>query len=98
MKMLFYGALSNVVWASVLAVAAILVVRFVRRPALAHSLWIIVLLKLIVPGCFALPRLSPGEARPLGRTILANDREPLVPSDTVSRVETPSAPTLLESL
>jgi beta-lactamase regulating signal transducer with metallopeptidase domain/tetratricopeptide (TPR) repeat protein len=98
MRTLFYGALSNVAWASILAIAAALVVRFVRRPALAHSLWIVVLLKLVVPGCFALPSLSLGESRPLGRTILANDREPIVLSDSASRVEPPVTPTPLETL
>src|SRR5258708_1765475 len=93
MRILFYGALSNVAWATVLAVAAGLVVRFVRRPALAHSLWILVLLKLIVPGCFALPNLVLAESRPLESQLPANGGGPLGESD----LATTAAPTPLET-
>ena len=41
--------------ASVLALAAAVVCRFCRKPALAHALWLLVLLKLIVPPLWKVP-------------------------------------------
>src|SRR6516225_10513342 len=41
--------LSNAVMACVLALLAAGVTYFVRRPALAHGLWLLVLLKLVTP-------------------------------------------------
>ena len=42
-------AVANLAVATVLAVLAVLAGRFSRRPALVHSLWLLVLLKLITP-------------------------------------------------
>ena len=42
-------AVANLAMASGLAVLAVLAGRFSRRPALVHSLWLLVLLKLITP-------------------------------------------------
>ena len=47
--------LSNAVTALALALAAMVVTRFVRRPAIAQSLWILVLVKLISPAVVELP-------------------------------------------
>jgi beta-lactamase regulating signal transducer with metallopeptidase domain len=44
--------LSNALMASVLALAAFAVSRLWRRPALAHALWLLVLIKLITPPLF----------------------------------------------
>jgi beta-lactamase regulating signal transducer with metallopeptidase domain len=41
--------LSNAVAATVLAIAVVIVSRIVRRPALTHALWLLVLVKLITP-------------------------------------------------
>jgi beta-lactamase regulating signal transducer with metallopeptidase domain len=41
--------LANALFACVLALAAVLAGRFSRRPALVHSLWLLVLLKLVTP-------------------------------------------------
>src|SRR5258708_24772257 len=41
--------------ASVLALAAAVVCRFCRKPAVAHALWLLVLLKLIVPPLWKVP-------------------------------------------
>ncbi len=49
MPPLLQVALSNAVMASVLALVAAAVTHFVRRPALAHGLWLLVLLKLLTP-------------------------------------------------
>jgi beta-lactamase regulating signal transducer with metallopeptidase domain len=46
---LLHLGLSNALVASVLAVGAAAAGRFVRRPALIHSLWLLVLLKLLTP-------------------------------------------------
>lgn len=44
--------LANAVCAAALAVPAYLVGRYARRPALAHALWLLVLLKLVTPPVF----------------------------------------------
>src|SRR6266481_9610721 len=49
MPPLLQVALSNAVMASLLALLAAAVTYFVRRPALAHGLWLLVLLKLLTP-------------------------------------------------
>jgi len=52
---------SNLLLASLLALAACFVQRWLRRPALAHVLWILVLVKLITPPLLNLPLAgSPG--------------------------------------
>ena len=48
-------ALANLVVASLLAALATLAGRFWRRPALVHSLWLLVLLKLVTPPLVPLP-------------------------------------------
>ena len=55
MSTLLALALANAACAAVLAVPAYLVSRYTRRPALAHALWLLVLLKLITP-----PLIRPG--------------------------------------
>lgn len=82
--------LANAVCAAFLAVPAYLVSRYGRRPALAHALWLLVLLKLITPpvvrpGLAWLPaarEASPVRALPSMRVV-----EPVVfvqaPVDTV---------------
>jgi beta-lactamase regulating signal transducer with metallopeptidase domain len=47
--------LSNVLLALVLAVAASFVQRRLRRPALAHVLWVLVLVKLVTPPLVSVP-------------------------------------------
>jgi bla regulator protein BlaR1 len=49
MEWLVQTLLSNAVVATILAVAAALLGRTCRRPALTHSLWLVVMLKLITP-------------------------------------------------
>ncbi len=48
-------ALSNAIVASLLAVFAFAVGRMCRRPALTHSLWLLVLLKLLTPPIIQIP-------------------------------------------
>src|SRR5208337_5618195 len=52
--------LSNAVAAIVLALLAACAGRMFRRPALAHALWLLVLLKLITPPLVPLPITWPG--------------------------------------
>jgi beta-lactamase regulating signal transducer with metallopeptidase domain len=58
---LLHIGLSNALLATALALPAALVSRFCQRPALAHGLWLLVLLKLFTPPLFSVPvlRLSP---------------------------------------
>jgi beta-lactamase regulating signal transducer with metallopeptidase domain len=58
-EMLLQVGLSNALVASVLAAGVACVSRYVRRPALVHSLWLLVLLKLITPPLWSVPVLSP---------------------------------------
>src|SRR5262249_7470552 len=47
--------LSNALLAGSLALVALVVGRFSRRPALVHCLWVLVLLKLVTPPVVSLP-------------------------------------------
>ena len=49
MSNLFEMLMSNLVVSSVLAVVVVVISRWIRRPAVTHCLWLIVLLKLITP-------------------------------------------------
>ena len=51
-------ALSNAAVATLLALLAFAVGRMCRRPALTHSLWLIVLLKLVTPPIIEFPIAS----------------------------------------
>jgi WD40 repeat protein/beta-lactamase regulating signal transducer with metallopeptidase domain len=55
MNSLVVMALSNVVVAALMAAAIITIGRVCRRPALIHSLWLLVLLKLITPPVVEVP-------------------------------------------
>src|SRR2546421_4211955 len=55
MNDLLHVALSNAVAATALAVVAAVTSRLCRRPALTHSLWLLVLLKLVTPPLVTLP-------------------------------------------
>ena len=60
MDTLLHAGLSNALMAAVLALPAAAVARLGRRPALAHALWLLVLLKLITPPLIPIPILWPG--------------------------------------
>jgi WD40 repeat protein/beta-lactamase regulating signal transducer with metallopeptidase domain len=53
--------LLNASMAAVLALAALAARRWSRRPALAHALWVLVLLKLLTPPMVPVPILAPEE-------------------------------------
>ena len=55
MQALIEIGLSNIAMAAALAVVAVVAGRTFRRPALTHSLWLLVLIKLITPPLFFVP-------------------------------------------
>lgn len=55
MATLVEAGLANALVAGVLALVALLVGAFSRRPALIHALWLLVLIKLVTPPLFRLP-------------------------------------------
>ncbi|HEV3142819.1 MAG TPA: M56 family metallopeptidase [Gemmataceae bacterium] len=57
MDWLLHVGLSNAVLAALLAGVVWVVTRKLRRPAVAHSLWLLVLLKLVTPPFMSLPVL-----------------------------------------
>jgi bla regulator protein blaR1 len=65
MHMFLEVGLGNAVAAAALALVAAAVARLSRRPALAHALWLLVLLKLVTPPLLPLPvSWSPAADRP----------------------------------
>ena len=72
MESLVHGMLSNAVAAAILALAVGALSRLCRRPALIHSLWLVVLLKLVtppvVPVTLPAPLLTYTQKLTMGRT------------------------------
>src|SRR5262245_66444680 len=95
MTLLLQICLANVAVASLLALVAFGVGKVCRRPALVHSLWLLVLLKLVTPPLFWLPVAWPatpepaapstGDAATASQVVVVN--EP-VAADTVAWGET----------
>src|SRR5262245_65871707 len=50
----------NAAMATVLALVVAIVARFARRPAVAHALWTLVLLRLVMPPIWNVPIKIPG--------------------------------------
>jgi bla regulator protein blaR1 len=69
-------ALSNALAAGILALAAGAVGRCCRRPALVHSLWLLVLLKLLTPPLVTVPLPWPAAPEP----VLAPEPAPETPA------------------
>jgi len=82
--------LSNAVAAIVLALLAACAGRMFRRPALAHALWLLVLLKLITPPLVPLPITWPGP----GEIAASAPALPAQPAEETERI-VPSAPEAL---
>jgi beta-lactamase regulating signal transducer with metallopeptidase domain len=82
--------LGNAVAATLLALAAVAVGRLVRRPALAHGLWLLVLLKLLTPPLWQVPLPWPeGDGPPPAAAELPP--APLF-ADTTTATAAPGAP------
>lgn len=77
MDSFLYLGLSNALMATALALPAALVGRFCRRPALAHGLWLLVILKLLTPPLVRVPVLwlSPPALRTPSTAALATVRD-----------------------
>lgn len=58
MATLLYVGLLNAAFVTVMAAVVFLVTRLCRRPALAHGLWLLVLVKLLAPPLFMVPMPS----------------------------------------
>jgi beta-lactamase regulating signal transducer with metallopeptidase domain len=82
--------LSNAVTALALAVVAMVVTCFVRRPAVAHALWILVLVKLISPAAVELPLRLAG--RPLFALQASKENTLETTDDGTSRLGEPRPP------
>ncbi|QEL19718.1 M56 family metallopeptidase [Limnoglobus roseus] len=94
----FDAIASNLIAAGVLAVAAVACGRWLNRPAVAHVLWLLVLVKLVTPPLFTVPIrvLPPEELHPV---VADSGPEVIVPRTAVdlpeivirSQAEPPSA-------
>lgn len=80
MERVLSAALSNAVLVAILAVVVLAIDRAVHRPALAHSLWLLLLLKLFTPPFLPLPQFwtssTPVRTPPAAG---GRDRVPAVP-------------------
>jgi beta-lactamase regulating signal transducer with metallopeptidase domain len=80
METLLHAGLANAVAATALAVLAIVVERTIRRPAVSHAFWLLVLLKLLSPPLVQVPVPSSGvpgrlpTPRPESVSPASNDR------------------------
>jgi beta-lactamase regulating signal transducer with metallopeptidase domain len=82
--------LGNAVAATLLAVAAAAVGRLARRPALAHGLWLLVLLKLLTPPLWQVSVPWPeGDGPPPAAAELPP--APALPADTLTALAAPAA-------
>jgi beta-lactamase regulating signal transducer with metallopeptidase domain len=92
MDTLLHVGLSNAALATALALSAAIASRFCRRPALAHSLWLLVLLKLLTPPLWRVPLPWPA---PVPEPTVAAPVLPVIPGDGTAKV--PELPPLLEA-
>lgn len=91
METLLQIGLSNALVATLLALVAVCVGRFCRRPALTHSLWLLVLLKLITPPLVSVPLPWPQSATPTADPAAQRfaNLDPLPPSPLVPDADRP---------
>jgi beta-lactamase regulating signal transducer with metallopeptidase domain len=88
-----YVGLANALTAAVLAVVVAGFTRLWRRPALAHALWLLVLLKLITPPLVAIGppwALPVGAASEDGQVARADERTASLPPSAVGPVSAPA--------
>jgi len=52
---------ANALWAAVLAMLVLAATQFITRPAVRHALWLIVLVRLLVPPVWSVPVIAPRE-------------------------------------
>ncbi len=63
MQSILEMAASNALLAAILAAAAVIVARLVRRPQIVYWLWLLVFMKLLTPPIFHVPVSLPGKAK-----------------------------------
>ena len=63
MEQLLTLGLTNAVTAALMALAAAAIARFSRRPILWYALWLVVLIRLLVPPIFAVDLVIPDFGR-----------------------------------
>src|SRR5438067_4544129 len=84
MTTFLHVALANLAVATLLAVLAVLAGRYSRRPALVHSLWLLVLLKLITPPLVPLRIIPWPEQSAVKESEPAADRQTEVGASAVA--------------
>jgi beta-lactamase regulating signal transducer with metallopeptidase domain len=97
MQTIFEIGLSNAVFATILAVAAFVVTRFCRAPALGHVLWLIVLIKLITPPLVSVPvsGLAPAWDKLFVRAAVSQNIRPVTVSSQLLSEEDLDEPDLV---
>jgi beta-lactamase regulating signal transducer with metallopeptidase domain len=83
--------LRNAAMATALAVIVAIVTRIVRRPALAHALWLLVLLRLVMPPIWNVPIRIPGLDEVRGGTGTSFVAAGFSPRENLSRGLKPAA-------
>lgn len=94
METLLNAALSNAVVVVPLAILAALLGRLGRRPALAHALWVVVLLKLVTPPLVSIPvpwRFVPEVASEPEEVVAGDALEALPQPEPATAAEMPPA-------
>src|SRR5690242_9396467 len=94
MESLFRALLSNTAFAAALGLVAAGVFRYSRRPAVAHALWVVVLVKLLTPPVYWLAApwgdgteaVGVHDTRSVPVVIMGGVKEPAVRGDGVPMV------------
>src|SRR5438046_2309676 len=89
---------SNTLMATALALLVAVIAYVARRPAFAHVLWLLVLVKLVTPGIIPLPVSWPGTAEASSKPDMAaalNFAEPSDSPNVVPASDPPQEVTLL---
>src|SRR5215813_7963362 len=94
MSPLLQVGLSNCVMALALAAVAASAGRWCRRPAVAHGLWLLVLLKLVTPPLVTVPVPWPEPDEPAAPSAAAALPEPLPPARAPDPGPEPAVPVL----
>src|SRR5437764_12075653 len=81
MRTLVEYALANAAAATALAGVALLVGLVVRRPAVRNALWLLVLVRLLLPPVWTVPLPVPAAEAP---AVARADPEPVPPADAVA--------------
>ena len=92
MESLVNALLSNALVATGLALAPLVLSRFGRSPALVHSLWLVVLLKLVTPPLLHVPLVMSSTAPQVRPSKTVHVSSQLTPAPRTARQELPANP------